>query len=375
MLWILAPVIATLSATLIVQNFIPPEKKIAERVPRLYGTSDLQFVRVMDHLLGPAIMQGNRVDVLLNGEEIFPAMLTAIRSARHTITFETFIYWSGGIGETFADALAERARAGVKVHVLLDWVGSLKMEAHALDAMREAGVQIEKYHPLNWYYLARANNRTHRKLLVVDGRVGFTGGVGIADLWQGRAEDPAHWRDMHFRVEGPAVAHLQATVSRQLDQGAGRGTARTGLLPGADAGGRHRRPSVRQFARRWRGKHAPHVPAGDQHADGRAEAGRARAHHRAGTAYGRRNRPPRVARRLGRPAGGRRGDLRVRAHHVPLQGLDRGWLSGLGRVDELRYAIVPAERRGESQHLRPAFRGADDGRFRNRPGARAAHQP
>jgi len=164
-------------------------------------------------MLGPALIPGNRTEVLLNGHEIFPAMLEAIRAAKRTITFETYIYWSGAIGKAFADALSERARAGVGVHVTIDWAGSFRMEASLLQGMRDAGVRIERYRPLYWFNLGRLNNRTHRKLLVVDGRIGFTGGVGVADQWTGHAQDPDHWRDSHFRVEGPAVAQMQAAFN------------------------------------------------------------------------------------------------------------------------------------------------------------------
>ncbi|MGE5095811.1 MAG: phospholipase D-like domain-containing protein, partial [Betaproteobacteria bacterium] len=145
--------------------------------------------------------------------EIFPSMLQAIGSARRTINFETYIYWSGRIGQTFADALSERARAGVQVHILLDWVGSQKMDKAQLQQMIDSGVDIRRYHPLQWYTIDRVNNRTHRKLLIVDGRIGFTGGVGIADEWTGHAQDPEHWRDTHFRIEGPAVAQMQAAFA------------------------------------------------------------------------------------------------------------------------------------------------------------------
>ena len=164
----------------------------------------------MSNLLGPPLMPGNQVKELLNGNEIFPPMLAAIRSAKKTITFETYIYWSGEIGKEFAEALAERSRAGVKVHVLVDWVGSVKMDQKLLQQMEDAKVEIRKYHPLHWYNISRMNNRTHRKLLVVDGKIGFTGGVGIADNWLGNAQDPEHWRDSHFSLEGPAVAQMQA---------------------------------------------------------------------------------------------------------------------------------------------------------------------
>jgi cardiolipin synthase len=140
-------------------------------------------------------------------------MLKAIREAEKTITFETYIYWSGSIGREFTDALAERARAGVKVHVLLDWIGSMKIDDASMDEMRRAGVQLHRYHKPAWWKLARLNNRTHRKLLVVDGRIGFTGGVGIADKWRGHAQDAEHWRDTHFRVEGPVVGQMQAVFN------------------------------------------------------------------------------------------------------------------------------------------------------------------
>ncbi|CAN5709163.1 phospholipase D-like domain-containing protein [soil metagenome] len=188
-------------------------KGITRKVRHRYGISDPQFRREMSVLLGPSIMSGNRVTALHNGDEIFPAMLEAIRGAKVSITFETYVYWSGEIGKEFADALSERARAGVPVHVILDWAGSFQMDGEVLTQMEEAGAQVRKYRPLNWYHVSRLNNRTHRKILVVDGRVGFTGGVGIADLWSGRAQDPDHWRDIHFRVEGPVVAQFQAAFN------------------------------------------------------------------------------------------------------------------------------------------------------------------
>ena len=195
---------------LLIANLSTSEKKIEQEIEHLYAVGDPQFARSLGTLLGPAILPGNQVTGLVNGDQIFPAMLDAIRRAKQTITFETFIYWSGAIGKAFAEALTERARSGVKVHVLLDWVGTGKMDQAILREMEQAGVAIVKYHPLRWYNLGRLNNRTHRKLLVVDGTVGFTGGVGIADNWLSNAEDPDHWRDSHFRVEGPAVAQMQA---------------------------------------------------------------------------------------------------------------------------------------------------------------------
>ena len=186
------------------------EKQIRRPVESPYAIEDAQFQRSMSSLLGPALVPGNRVDTLLNGDRIFPSMLEAIRSARRTINFETYIYWSGEIGKAFADALTERARAGVKVRILIDWVGSQKMDEALLKQMTDSGAEIHKYHPPRWYDINRLNNRTHRKILVVDGQLGFTGGVGIADEWSGDAQDEKHWRDTHYRVAGPAVAQMQA---------------------------------------------------------------------------------------------------------------------------------------------------------------------
>ncbi|MEO8303272.1 MAG: phospholipase D-like domain-containing protein [Betaproteobacteria bacterium] len=200
----------TIIAGLVALNLRTGEKRIEQEIARLYVTHDPQFVRAMGVLLGPPILDGNRFEVLVNGDEIFPSMLGAIRGATSTITFESYIYWSGSIGKAFADALAERARAGVNVHLLLDWLGSSKIDPQQLASMEQAGVEVRRFHEPAWYHLARMNNRTHRKLLIVDGKVGFTGGVGIADEWSGHAQDPAHWRDTHFRAEGPVVAQMQA---------------------------------------------------------------------------------------------------------------------------------------------------------------------
>lgn len=178
-----------------------------------YNVADPQFARTMNSLFGPPILDGNGCTTLLNGRQIFPDMLGAVRSARRSITLETFIYWSGTIGKEFTDALSERARAGVKVHVLFDAIGSDRIDDSYIQEMKKAGVHVVEYHPFHlleptsW---ALIDHRTHRKLLVVDGAVGFTGGAGIADEWSGNADSPEHWRDNHYRVTGPVVAQLQA---------------------------------------------------------------------------------------------------------------------------------------------------------------------
>jgi cardiolipin synthase A/B len=200
----------TILTSLVLRNLASGESKIEHKIAHLFGVADGQFTRSIGHLLGPPVVAGNRVTALHNGDEIFPAMLEAIRGAEKTITFETYIYWEGEIAREFSDALSERAKAGVKVHVLLDWLGSKKVNEDLIEEMRRSGVDVERYHPLRWYDLDRVNNRTHRKLLVVDGRIGFTGGVGIADQWRGKGDSPDHWRDTHFHIEGPVVADVQA---------------------------------------------------------------------------------------------------------------------------------------------------------------------
>jgi cardiolipin synthase A/B len=197
-------------AVLLIANLALGDKRIDQKVEHEYPVSSPQFERVVSVAFGPALLRGNRARALVNGDRIFPEMLEAIRSARRTITFEMYIYAEGGVGEAFTEAFVERSRAGVKVHFLYDALGSGKIDRNYLARLKEAGVEIAEYNPLRWYTLAQMNNRTHRKLMVVDGRIGFTGGAGVQDQWTGNAQDSAHWRDTHFRVEGPAVAQMQA---------------------------------------------------------------------------------------------------------------------------------------------------------------------
>ncbi|MEO5560639.1 MAG: phospholipase D-like domain-containing protein [Dokdonella sp.] len=230
--------IATIVVGALALNFRTPNK-VKHQVENKYAISDPQFRREMSVLLGPAIVSGNRVIALDNGEQIFPAMLDAIRAAQTSITFETFIYWSGQVGKNFCDALSERAGAGVMVCVTIDAVGGAKMDEEIFTRMRDAGVRIERYRPLRWYNVSRFNNRTHRKLLMVDGAIGFTGGVGIADQWDGSAQDPDHWRDMHFRIEGPVVAQLQAAFNDNWLKMTGELVNGAGYFPALVPSGAH----------------------------------------------------------------------------------------------------------------------------------------
>jgi cardiolipin synthase len=174
-----------------------------------FAVDDEEFRATMTGATGVPFLPGNRLDVLNNGDEFYPAMLDAIAHAHESITIEAYIYWAGSIGQEFAAALAARARAGVRVKILLDAVGSTSIGEEILKTLESGPCQLAWYNPLRWYAISRYNHRTHRKSLIVDGRIAFTGGAGIADHWRGCAEDPAHWRDIQVRIEGPAVALLQ----------------------------------------------------------------------------------------------------------------------------------------------------------------------
>lgn len=168
--------------------------------------------RLLETFTGVPATDGNRVDVLRNGEEIFPAMLDAIGRAERTVDFMSYVYWRGEVTDRFADALAERAQAGVRVRVLLDSFGANRMDRAQRDRMREADVQLAEFRPLPTWRLWRVNMRTHRRVLVCDESIAFTGGVGIAREWVDGGSDtgPPGWRDTHFRVRGPAVDGIHA---------------------------------------------------------------------------------------------------------------------------------------------------------------------
>ena len=185
-------------------------KKVTHEVKPLYSAAAPEFRQAAGSLLGGNFVAGNSITTLKNGREIFPAMLSAIRSARRTINFETYVFWDGEIAKQFAEALAERAKAGVAVNAILDAQGTGKMGSENLAMLQSAGVKVVKYHSIIWLDPRRYNNRSHRKLLIVDGKTGFIGGVGIADEWLGNGDSPEHWRDNHYQVTGPVVAQLQA---------------------------------------------------------------------------------------------------------------------------------------------------------------------
>jgi cardiolipin synthase A/B len=198
--------------------WLAPEVRIGDRA----------FARAIEAHTLAAIVPGNDVEILLNGDEIFPAMLAAIRSARTTITLATYLYEDGTIADEIAHALAERCRAGVGVAILVDAVGSHRMSEDNRDLLRRSGCHLERFHPVSALNPRRVNRRNHRRVLVVDGRIAFTGGTGIGTKWTGDGRQARQWRQTDVRVEGPIVAHLQAAFAELWRE-------TTGILLGGDA--------------------------------------------------------------------------------------------------------------------------------------------
>lgn len=189
------------------------------------------FLRAAEALTGAPISWGNDVELLINGDQIFPCYLDTIRQARETVCLLTYVYWRGEIADHVADALCERAQAGVECNVIIDAVGGLKLERALVDRMIEAGVRVRRFRPPKPYAARRLTNRTHRKILVADGEVGLTGGVGIAEEWTGDAQDPDHWRDTHVRVRGPVVRGLFGAFAENWLEATGEVLAGDAYLP------------------------------------------------------------------------------------------------------------------------------------------------
>jgi cardiolipin synthase len=185
------------------------------------------FPTIEAHAQAP-IVGGNRLKLLLNGEQIYPAILDAIREAKSTITYAQYSYEDGPIARDLATAVADRCRAGVRAHVLLDSVGTLGMPKEYREIMTAAGCEVVSFRPIGPFGLRRANNRNHRRILVVDGRVGFTGGSGVSSKWMGNGRVADHWRDTDVRIEGPVVDYLQGAFAENWVEATGD------VLGGAD---------------------------------------------------------------------------------------------------------------------------------------------
>jgi cardiolipin synthase len=189
-------------------------------VPKVSADAEA-FMRALAGSASAEVIGGNRIELLQNGVQIFPALLEAIASARHSIHFSTFIYSSGHVPIQFAEAFSAAAMRGVEVRMVFDKSGSKNVSPELMAQMRKAGCKVRWFRPIQWYSWAKYNHRTHRKLLIIDGTIAFTGGVGIADEWNGNADAPGHWRDTHVRVHGPAVASIQAAFVDNWNEATG----------------------------------------------------------------------------------------------------------------------------------------------------------
>ena len=350
-------------------------KKTVYELPHEFTVGDPTFLP--SALPGPTMTSGNRLELLENGDAIFPAMLAAISSARKTVNFEAYIFWSGEVGTRFRDALAERAARGVAVRVLLDAVGSSgkSLKASDVEAMRRAGCRVEFFHSKKPWMLWVLNHRNHRRVLVVDGKVGFTGGVGFADPWRGDADSHEHWRDTQVRVEGPAVRGLQRAFQENWSEVTGEAARRRRVLPGSPSGGaRSPSPSCpRRRSRRCRARNAstrsrsprPRRKSGSPTpiscrtsatADLLVAAARRGVDVRIIVPSDEHNDVP-ATKAAGRgvvrtASRGRRQDLRVPADDVPPEDDGRGRDLLHGRIGQLRRAVVPSERGDQRLRLR-----------------------
>jgi cardiolipin synthase len=212
--WFWVKATAGLAVVLAAYFWFTSARLLTEPIRINYGPTDVSFANAMGPITGADFTDGNAIETLVNGDNFFPPMLEAIRAAQKTITLETYIWESGQISDRFIAALTDRARHGVKVHVLVDGMGSLKFKRGDWDQLAAAGVQIHKYGREHWWQIKpNINHRTHRKLLIVDGRIGFSGGMCVADSWQGNATEKDHWRETQVRVTGPAVRQMQAAFT------------------------------------------------------------------------------------------------------------------------------------------------------------------
>jgi cardiolipin synthase len=202
--------IAFLSLMLVLALFEPGlPYRIAN--PPAVGLGSREFVRMLGALTDAEVHRGTQIEVLPNGENYYEAELAAIAAARHSVCLEAYIFRKGEVTRRFVAALAERARAGVEVNLVLDTIGSLTTSSRYLEELRQAGGRVFWYHPIRWYTLPRINNRTHRELIIIDGRLAFVGGAGFADVWRFDRGRKKRWRDTMFRVEGDVVRSLQAS--------------------------------------------------------------------------------------------------------------------------------------------------------------------
>jgi cardiolipin synthase len=229
--WI-ALTLAFLAIVLLFCLFVIRRHTIPYRIEHSFSVSNPEFIGSALALSDPVLVPGNKIELLQNGDEYFPAMLAAIRSARKTINFEAYILYSDKIGWKFRDALIERAQGGVEVRVLFDGIGSSwHLNNSDIERLKKSGCKFSYYHPTHSWRVDRTNRRSHRRILVIDGKVAFTGAIGFAEKWSGHAQDPKHWRDVQMRVEGPLVARMQAAFQEHWVKTFGEALSGAGQFP------------------------------------------------------------------------------------------------------------------------------------------------
>lgn len=230
--------LAFITLVLVFCIFFIRRKSLEYKLDHTFSVSSPEFFGSALALTNPVPQPGNKIELLQNGDQFFPAMLEAIRSAKKTVNFAAYIFKSDGTGRQFRDALCERARAGVEVRLLLDGIGSgWGLDNSDVRLMTDAGCKFAYYHPVQSWRMDRANRRSHRRMLIIDGKVGFTGGAAFSDKWSGHAQDKEHWRDLQARLEGPIVAELQAAFQSHWVKTFGEALTGAGQFPSLPAAG------------------------------------------------------------------------------------------------------------------------------------------
>ena len=209
-------VIATVAAIML----LVAQDQVTLKLRSDSAASDPRHAGYLAGLLGVPLTHGNRLTVHTNGDQLYPAMLAAIGAATRRISFETYIYEAGQMGDAFTRAFEDAARRGVRVNLVIDAVGGSGIDDAHVKQLEAAGCRIVRFNTLRWYSLEEVNYRTHRKILVIDGTIAFTGGAGIADHWLGDAQDAEHWRDTMIEIAGPAARPIEAGFYENFTEGA-----------------------------------------------------------------------------------------------------------------------------------------------------------
>jgi cardiolipin synthase len=228
--WLLTGLVFVLAAVVISFVFLR-RSTVNYAVPHAFTVDSPTFFASAHALADPIPIEGNKITLLHNGDQTFTAMLEAIAAAKQSVNFDAFLFSSGHVGSQFIDAFTKKAKEGVRVRVLLDAVGSGNLEDADVERLRHAGCSFAYYHPTWSWQIHTFNRRSHRRILVVDGRIGFTGGIGFSDEWRGNADSPDHWRDVHAQLEGPIVARLQSEFQQLWIKATGETISGSGEFP------------------------------------------------------------------------------------------------------------------------------------------------